>query len=478
MPSSLLELFKEVSSAFQKHAAVDKPTPTVAMKPRAAAVHEIWEFVKGQLESQWTLENPGVQAVETDEYGNSWSMCPWYVLDVYLNDKGFFALVTKSDGKLYKLPVTVGKDNAIVTGEETEVFMEALPVTGRQIISVSRSEDGSARWFAAPACTAILNRSGEIDSRALFDSFEAHIMRTGEYPELDFYHMGEKILLGRADWVARDGVAYCASGTFHDTPIARAAIESIEKEQDYWGLSIAYVPTSEPQKIRTSDGAEIPVYNTGVNRFISLLPESDAASILTSISTIEEKKRMNEKVLESFRKLTGDNPELVKQFQMKIDSVNRNAVGMISRDTYAATPSPVTVDPAPVEQREITPEDLTILLESAEFKDAVTGIINDALAAQAQATVDAMTVMQEEQVKENSTMRGLINGVSARLAKAEKTRDAAIKEVLDDMPEKTISRSQVIVRPRNGNRQTVNRSESKDMAAIAESTLSRFSVTQ
>lgn len=473
--NKLQELFKDVADAFERHAG----------KSRAASVAEIWTFVQEQLDAEM-MADPSYVAPQYDAEGYLIAGSPQqsWVIDVYLNDKGAFALVTKSDGKLYKVPVTVGKDNAIVTGEYVEVFMEALPVTGRQV-QVVRTANGQTRWFAVPACTAVLNRSGEIDSTKLFDSFVEHIMRTKEFPVLDFYHMGENIELGVADWVGRDGVAYCASGIFHDTPIARAAAKSLEDNPGYWGLSIAYLPTSEPTKIRTTEGTEIPVYNAGVNRFISLLPENAAASILTSISTVEEKKRMNENVLQALRKLTGDDPELVKQFEMKIDGVNRSAVGMISRDaastplvsTAAVVPTPTpspTETPAPVEERAISSEDLTALLASDEFKSAVVVIVNETLAANAQAMIDTVEALKEEQRKENNTLRTLITGVTAKIQGLEKTREAAIQEALDDMPATPINR-QNIVRPRVVKR--ANASQDEDLAARAEETLASLGMS-
>jgi hypothetical protein len=475
--NKLQELFKDVADAFERHAG----------KNRAASMGDIWTFVQDQLNAENALDPNYVAPHETPDGGYVPGSPQSWVIDIYLNDKGTFALVTKSDGKLYKVPVTVGKDNVITTGEYIEVFMEALPVTGRQV-KVIRTATGQVRWFALPACTAVLNRSGEIDSRALFDSFQDHVMRTGEYPILDFYHMGESIPLGVADWVARDDVAYCASGVFYDTPIARAAAKSLEDNPDYWGLSIAYAPTSEPAKIRTTEGIEIPVYNTGINRFISLLPENAAASILTSISTAEEKKRMNEKVLEALRKLTGNDPALVEEFQLKIDGVNRNAQGMISRESQAVTlvpgavvnttttpPSPTETPAAvPAEKREISSEDLTALLASDEFKAAVVVIVNETLAANAQAMIDTVEALKEEQRKENNTLRTLITGVTAKIQGLEKTREAAIQEALDDMPATPINR-QNIVRPRVVKR--ANASQDEDLAARAEETLASLGMS-
>ena len=400
---------------------------------RAASVGDIWSFLQNQLDEEAMADPDYVAPIETEDGGYIPGSPRSYIIDIYQNAQGMFALITKSDGKLYKVPISVGKDNSIVTGEYIESFMEALPVTGRQV-SVVRSADGKVRWFAMPACTAVLNRSGEIDSRALFDSFVDHVMRTGDYPLLDFYHKGERLILGRADNVQRIGYSYCATGTFEDTPFGRAAAESLEREKDYWGLSIAYLPTSNPSTISTTTGEEIPVYNAGINRFISLLPENAAASILTSIST-EEKKRMNEREEEALAVMTGgrDTP-LFKQAKMKLDGIDRSAPGMISRKKTV--------------ERAIAPEDLTAILESDEFLAKVTAIIMQHDADEAQEELDEttaeITAMQENQKKENSNLRALISGLTAKVSIIEKARAAEIQETQDDMPATPLNRQSIV----------------------------------
>jgi hypothetical protein len=143
-------------------------------KERAVQKSQIWNYVQEELDEL---------GMQPDEYGHMVSA--GYVCDVYFETSGPFALVTKSDGKLWKIPVAIDEQSQITTGEAQEVYMEFSPVTGRSI-TIKRQKDGRIRWIAGPACTAILNRSGEIDSRELFDSFEDYIARTGEYPYLDF----------------------------------------------------------------------------------------------------------------------------------------------------------------------------------------------------------------------------------------------------------------------------------------------------
>jgi len=477
MANQLQELFREVATSFMRHAGTQN---------RAANVGEIWSYVQDQLDIEYQAENPEAPMYDADGYP---LFCPSYVLDVYLNDKGAFALVTKSDGKLYKVPVTVDKSNAITLGDFVEVFMEALPVTGRQV-NVMRTASGEMRWFAMPACTAVVNRSGEIDSTQLFDSFIEHIVRTGEYPELDFYHMGESILLGKADYVFRDGVAYCATGTFYDTDIARAAFKALEEDKDYWGLSIAYNPTSEPTQIRSEEGVTIPVYNSGINRYISLLPEKDAASILTAISRKEVVNRMNATVLEALRKLAGNDDGLVKSYEMKLDTINTRAKNMISRDGMStplagtevpsntsapAVPLVPLTEPAAPAERAMSTEDMTALLASPEIKTAGTGISNELKAADAQAVLDASAALQTN-ARGIVALRNAIADTNNRVAAIEKTRTDAAKQLEDDKPAKNIQR-QEIVRPRATivpGAGVVRGKPNVDMAAVANRTLEKL----
>jgi len=409
-------------------------------KERAVNIQAIWMAVQKQLDATGT---------ET-EYGMEPS---GYVLDIYVEEAGTFAIITKNDGKLYKVAVAVDANSQITLGAEQEVVMDFAPVTGRQV-TIKRQADGKVRWFAMPACTAVLNRSGEIDSRALFDSFVEYIDRTGNYPELDFFHLGESILLGKADWVARDGFAYCASGLFYDTPIARAATKSLEEKNDYWGLSIAYLPTKEPEQLRSSEGIEIPVFNSGINRFISLLPEDTAASILTNISTQEEVNRMNDKTVKALKLLTGDDEALFKELSQKIDSVNRSADGMINReDKPAAVVAAPAVAATPVvsEKRAMPTEDMTALLGSTEFKDAVTAIFNDlyqqnAKEDEVKAVTPETTPDDTQRAAAGDVVMAALNELKTKVDELGKSRDAEVADVLNDLPSK-ISRA-TIVRPR------------------------------
>jgi len=443
MKNPIVQLLQAVTDVVKSH-----------VKERAVTIGDIWHFIQDKLD---------VDAVVAAGNVSGGMMSSGNVIDVYISNDSTYALIAK-DGKLYKAVVTVSASDEISIGEYQEVVMEFAPVTGRQL-QVKRSADGKLRWFAMPACTAVLNRDGEIDSRKLFDGFVEYAERTGNYPELDFFHSREQVCLGKADWVGRDGVNYCASGLFYDTPIARAAAKSLEEDSDYWGLSISYLPTKEPEIIRSKDGIKIPVFNDGINFYISLLPEDAAASILTSISTVEEVNRMNDKMKAALRKLTGDDDALFNEFVEKIDSVNRSAEGMISRE---ANPAPATEPPAPV----------TAEATDAELEEKVTAIVEKILAQSTPAPAPAVATPEPQAVeRENKQLTALIEKVDAlagQVAELTKSREAQIAEILEDLPSK-ITR-QRIVRPRAA---ILPHAKNRDvnLAEIAEETLSQMSPT-
>ena len=465
--------------------------PAKESKERAVRVWEIMNYVQKQLDTAGTINEFG----ETESSG--------YVLDVYIDDTGTFAIVTRSDGKLYKIPVFVDDQSQVTTGSEVEVFMEFTPVSRN--LMVQRQADGTVRWYAMPACTAFLNRSGEIDSRALFDSFVEYAERVNEFPELDFYHLGERVVLGKADMLFRDDVNFCATGVFDDSDIARAAIQSLETNGDYWGLSIAYLPTKEPEKIRSAEGVEIPVFNDGICRFISLLPEDTAASILTSITTQEEVNRMNEKQKEALKVLTGSDTKLFDAIAEKLDANNRSAAepGVIVRQTNApavtkakaaapaktlaaaATPAAKpTTDPV---KRALSDEDIAAMFGSDAFKQAVSGIYAEMRAAESAADGDEegeeepVEEPADETAAEARSVRDLLVELIEKVDGVSKNRDAEVQEILDDLPTKVAKAR--IVRPRGSATMlpgalTVQERRSLPLAQLANRTLEKMGAAE
>ena len=225
--------------------------------------------------------------------------------------------------------------------------------TQTRALTITRDAAGKARWLMI-AASAVVNKVGAIDSTILFDNFIKRASETGKYPRLDFLHEGETICFGTADWLRRDAALYLASGTFDDTPLARAAAAGLEVQSDYWGGSIAYKPTVPPMTILAE--GQIPVYTDGTNDFISIVPRRMAANLFTAASVTEEVKRMDKTVFDELVKLVGETA--AQPFAAMVDEANRTITetGMVTRVDPApttqetpTTPPPATEPPAPVE---------------------------------------------------------------------------------------------------------------------------------
>jgi hypothetical protein len=270
-----------------------------------------------------------------------------YLHNLYADSDGSMFAILTSDGKLYRSSVAI-QGNEVELDEWVEVVQEFPPVTTRtQII---RQADGRARWFSISA-TSVLNRVGEIDSQALFDSFITHATQSGEYPYRTFYHKGEAFRTGQSDFLARDENCYITSGLYDDSEIARAEQAAIEREPDYWGESIGYLPTSEPQLMDVS-GVKIPVYRTGIHKEISTLPEREAANLFTVIRHTEVNRMMSPNEKAALLKLFGGDEEKMRQWlEQNVDETNRAIAqaGLITRsqDEPAETPEQLPLTESP-----------------------------------------------------------------------------------------------------------------------------------
>ncbi len=324
-----MNLWQRVLHALRAIVRDVEAAPEAAMEERAVAMDQIWEQVWAALDR-----------MAGDENGFPW------LNDIYLDNGLPVAIISKS-GKLYRAPIAVDGSTATL-GAMTEVEIQ-FAQRGQSALMVRKQPDGTHRWFAI-VCSAVLNRVGEIDSRALFDSFKENVKTEG-YPVLRFYH-DPRLDFGQADWLDRDGDLLLASGTFDEEhPLARAFIDASEKGRGRWGISHGFEPTAPAQAFEVADGVTIPVYVAGICREISVLPEDRAAAWYTAINT--EVTRMRKEIKDALVELFGDEgaasefAEQVDQRQREIDER-----GLITRDgdgeaTDASTePAPTTEDVA------------------------------------------------------------------------------------------------------------------------------------
>lgn len=253
--------------------------------------------------------------------------------DIYHANGEMFAIVMEN-GRMWQVPFGLDDMDEVQFGEAQQVKMDFTPA--ERSVTVTRQADGRYRATML-ACTAILNRVGEIDTSELFDDFVYHF-NSGDEDEvrIDFYHLpGSEV--GTIDFVARDGYVLICSGLFDDDEIGRAFAEGIMRDAGYWGTSIMYQPTEG--EMMEVGRVSIPAYTRGILRRVSVLPEQHAASLFTDIE-LGGKNRMNQIILDALKKLLGDNDELVGEVEQRVDGVNRAVPedGLIARTTEDEQP--------------------------------------------------------------------------------------------------------------------------------------------
>jgi uncharacterized protein YdaT len=478
------------------------------------AVDRLWQRVKALFEAEGITET-AERAAEysraismNDIYGQVmdqvWTADEWaWVHDLYVDDGQMIAIVNNR-GKLYRVPVVV--DGAAVTlGEWQEVEVTFTPTGGeersRPGFQVWRQADGKYRWVAITE-TSVLLRVGELDSTELFDSFIAHAEETGEYPTLRFFH-DSRLDFGQADWLAREGNCYLASGTLDEEhPIAQAFIRAAEAgELGDWGTSNGFRATADPELWEIAEGVSIPVYREGVHREISLLPEDKAASWFTRICGTAEVVRMRKDVADALKKLFGDEAA-AEAFIAQVDETNREIEerGLIARESGDAgaeegEPEAATEAPATTEQTETTEEIETTEDEDEEQVPAEIELdeeMLEALAVRVRELVDVATLserlaalesrMAEADAQRGNEARQMAEGLAQcaqRLEALERTDDEKRQQWQADMPRQKV---QVTYRPRAQAKPEAepdappsgaghNRS---DLAAKAQATLDRL----
>ena len=314
-----------------------------------------------------------------DTYNQVWSAAeetdPFvWINDLYHDDDGTMFAILASEGKLFRADVSVS-DSGVTLGEWIEVKID-FPTVSQSRTTIRRQKDGSFRWFSI-SCSATLNRVGHIDSRALFDSMIEYAENEVEYPIRMFYHAGDQFRTGQCDFMGRDDYLLVTSGVYDDTELAQREVEARLADPEYWGDSIGFFPTNDPEMLEVTEGIEIPIYNEGICYEISTLPESQAASWMTATPTLKEVTRMlkgNQK--EAFVKLFEgeDDPEAAADAWLEDNADTRNrailAAEMVTRDAEVDTEVEAEVEveaeervDEPEEEEVETPTDSVIVMD-------------------------------------------------------------------------------------------------------------------
>jgi hypothetical protein len=451
------------------------------------------------------------------------------LIDVFREEDGSLFVVMAKEGKLYQVQMTFN-ENGLTLGEEVPVEYEFKQVRSKPV--VMRQANGKARWFLFPAATAVLNRSGELDSRQLFDSFVTHAEKTGEYPFLTIYHQDKPLEIGQADFMGRDGFSLVMSGTFNDRPIAKATARTLENDTEgVWGDSIGfYYDSSKVEKLEVAEGITVNVYNEGICREASILLEKDAASLFTgavAISTIKEKTLMNDDLRKKLQTLVGNDPEALtelKGLEEKVDTVNQSieAQNLVRRESKTEAGNPpcrqkgeskddcvsrkipaikkekpdVSQEQAIAmaesmcsksceeqekeERNEMEPEKVTPPTPPApavfELDDAALLAITERVAQSelfksVQSQVTTLLEKLEQEKTSNTELRGLVTALEGRVKTLEGDDQKRIEQAISDMPRRTLLT--VVERPRErGAKPDENEGDEEgSLADVANATL-------
>ena len=318
-----------------------------------------WSSYKGEVE---VISERGMSIFDLADQVQAKLGGDYWINDLYVEDDGAISAILSGGGKLYKVAVTVA-GGEVAVAEPVEVQIEYTPRAARRGLQIMRQADGKCRWFAITEAAVLLRSPAEIDSRALFDDFLANIPEYG-YPELRFYH-DSRLVMGVADWAAREDALLLASGLLADNDLGRAMAASSERGDVVWGVSNGYEHTEAPELWEVSPGITIPVYKRGIWREISVLPEERAASLYTAISSMEV-TRMRAEVADALKKLFADETRAT-DFIAGVDATNREIVeqGLITRGEEPKA-EPETVPPAATEERteyEMSEETVTAIAQ-------------------------------------------------------------------------------------------------------------------
>jgi hypothetical protein len=345
------------------------------------------------------------------------------------------------NGLLYKADIMLAS-GGVVMGDPVQVEIQYAPVA--QSLKTLRQADGQYRWFAFPAATAVLNRSGELDSRQLFESFVKRIEDGAPYPYLTFYHVGEAIKLGLADYVAVDGYTLLMSGLWDAEALPQAVRQAIENDPDYYGISIGYFYQPETkERLQVGEGITIPVYTDGILVEASILAEQDASCLFTGAYT-EGVNRMNKKAKDELEKIVAGNPELeaqVAELEKHVDEVNASTEGLIRREKETPeSPLIQEVVPAPAVEPEPVAPPAELILDQEGMEALTERVINRLTETFTEKIVALQTV--HEQITAN--LNEQIVKLTARVAKLEKPLEETVKQALADMPRNQVK---VVYRP-------------------------------
>jgi len=418
---------------------------------------------------------------EVCEQGREMFPSGTYLAQIYLGDDGTLYALWSREARLYRTPIMV-ENGMIAVGDQEEVRQEFAPVTRSRVV-LRELPNGDVRFFLV-AATAVVNRVGQIDSTTLFDNMVKRAEELQFYPRLDAYHLGNldpAFEFGQFDFLAREGVAYLASGVMDGThPLTRATLRLYQTNPDALGASIEYYALEDAFEDVEVGGLTIRTYLDGVNTRISIVMESDAASWFTSMLTGEhsmQKRTLDDATKARLIKLFGDDEEALTEFLDGVGGIGRAVedLGLIHRDK-AVNSDTVTVAADANQDANGTVVSSLEATAEVELDDDTLGLIADEVVnrlgdqhlktvntqiAELTAAVKKLTTSTAEVLRLNQDLAGRVESLEA-------DDEAKQREWVADLsPRQKIS---VTHRPRV-TRQADEPAKEKTFADLAEETL-------
>jgi len=368
----------------------------------------------------------------------------WLWISTIIVSEGELYAVYGSDGKVYRIPLTIEGANVLV-GSPEQVQLSYTPVE-REIppIRVYRNADNERMYMRVISVAVLLRGSKfEIDSTDLHKSFIRHIEATGQYPIASLWHCGATLRVGQAVDVFTDGVCLWEVGKFDDTILGRGLYEDINENPDYWGTSIEYAPLALPD-VESVAGVPVYVHREGILTSSDFLPEKIAASLFTGgIITRTNRMAFQQDLKDKLAKF-GLSETQIADAEATSRTINDKVEteGLVTRAAEEAKEPEAEVVPEPKPEEEPTPEPQIIEIDTEQIAGQVAEILADKTVSP-----DQLAAVSEQVSELRSLITTLTGQVEEAVTLARKTDTQRSKEARANAPAQLIVRGKYTPKP-------------------------------